>query len=643
MNYGRFVLRRLKTFGVKSRDAWLVSNWLTSQLRSMGETRGLAFIKDVGLALTYAIVKDEKRRVPWVKCHSRFPVALNCLRRYPTAILLRVSTLFKVVVLEKLTPGQVQKFQSAVQSEPRPVGSLRELSATIIRGVSHLGYPDFPSEIDYPSVATKWRQFESESGDTPLTAGPPILESIARVKSAPVWALPNWERALYPANVPVLSRAKLPDIDGYVGTIGCTQEPGGKARFFAAPHAIYQALLDPLYQFVKRLLSRFQSDCTDNQEKGALWAQDRLKAGKPVVSADTRNATDLFPYIPQVDALRHLGVDDSWILALDFLVRGEWKLPDYMVALFKADSISWTNGQPLGIIVSFCLYALCHNALLFALAAELGLDPNDSFRILGDDVVMVPELYPEYRRILLGAGVTFSDEKSFSSQYYAEFAGYRILPGLMLRPGKWPRVNVVNHVSLALDLGKVLELECAPHLQLIQKVALFHKGLYDPQGSDWGRFLHASSVLSKELEPRPIPNAPFYRDGLLQYLKEQTGMNQNNLILPGYNDYSAAFRALPVNNHSENWRIVSAAARLSNDFSPQYQLQDAYLKVHIAIWRMVESEMCTYSEGVNLLERAYDACLSELYVPPRNKLRGMRDLVACHHKVSSIVKKLQLT
>lgn len=639
MDYSRFLRRRLRGIGLKPKDAKRVAVWFQYQIRHQGLTQAVVHFKNVGDQIVNAI-SGESHRSPWVKTHGRYPKVLSFLRTYPADVQLRIAKIARAVRFEKLTTSQVEKFHRAVTA---PYGGtehgLREMTRLQNLGVSHLGYRDFPVPVRYREITREFRRTMSRSGPTPFSMEPPVLESLVRVKSSPFQGLPNWEQAFEPASVPVLSLAQMPEVDSYVGKIFVSQEGGGKARFYAAPYTAYQCLLTPLHEFLSNLRKQFPTDCTFDQVRGALWAQSRLAAGKPVVSADTRNATDRYPYEAQKALLRQLGVPEIWITVLDFIVEGDWELGTVeLQEAFSSLSLRWNVGQPLGIRPSMSLYSLAHNALLRGIAIEKGLDPNDSFVILGDDVAMDPALFERYHEVLTNAGVEFSYEKTHNSAFYAEFAGYQVTPEIMIRPGKWAGTKLTNHVSVALDLGKVLDKEVFGDFVTVQKLALFRVGKYSPPVENWSRYIQANMALESELLMDVVPGLPPFRLGLLKVLQKQTGLLRNNLVKAGQADYLAPFGALPRNSITENWKIVSNGGWLVHQDSV-FCINQSIQYCLIALLEMIDYGMLTYAEALERFQLCRTLGYRELYAPPKVDRQSPS---AYHHVLLRLVQQYNL-
>ena len=231
-----------------------------------------------------------------------------------------------------------------------------------------------------------------------------------------------------------------------IGKIGLIQEPGCKLRAVASPNAIWQAALEPLKTMIlKDLRLNYPTDCTHDQELGARVIQNWLKQGKTCHSVDLSDATNMMPLHLQIQLLRdrYLNGDDDpkryvsqLISAFEFASRAPWYLQDEVTRNYS--KVSFTRGQPLGLQPSFAVFALSHNEILLGICKKVGVNPTETFRILGDDIVISDsEVHRRYRLTLKNLGCPVSESKCLSSNTMAEFAGYVITQSNLWHAYKW--------------------------------------------------------------------------------------------------------------------------------------------------------------------------------------------------------------
>ena len=227
------------------------------------------------------------------------------------------------------------------------------------------------------------------------------------------------------------------------GSLVLLQEAGAKARVIANPNSAAQVALHQLHVLLDSMLLITETDCTHNQEEGAFWAQTKLDEGNTVYSVDLSGATDNFPLELQLSLLNSLGLKSEADL-IRSLATGIWMLGDSL----KTDllnggyqqAITYTKGQPQGLYSSFPLFGLTHNLIVNKMCETLGIIPHESFRILGDDIVLInTKLHDMYREYMQKIGVPISEDKSVHSDSLAEFAGFIITRNGCYKPAKVPK------------------------------------------------------------------------------------------------------------------------------------------------------------------------------------------------------------
>lgn len=255
----------------------------------------------------------------------------------------------------------------------------------------------------------------------------------------------------------------LPECENSVGKIGLPQEAGCKLRGVAVVNAVLQAALQPLKSMILRDLElNFPTDCTHNQLAGAMKIQSWLQEGKTCYSVDLSDATNMFPFSIQEHVLRdrycngpHSPLIEEYVKCF----RMVSKSPYYLVKDVGqhdevVSSVSFTRGQPLGAGPSFATFALSHNVFLLGICKSVGVDPKETFRILGDDIVISDErVHAIYRSSLRNLGCPVSESKCLTSKEVAEFAGFVIMKDQLFHPYKWKCPTWDNFVSLCKEYG----------------------------------------------------------------------------------------------------------------------------------------------------------------------------------------------
>lgn len=516
----RFLRKRLQNIGVPLNSARALSDNLAYQYTHQGEVRAVAYIKRCGDTLLNYLY-GTPAKAPWVRTINRFPVFFLAVKDLSEEILLRVAKLARAIRFGSIDAKYQQQVDKMVLPVVTPYGgtsqALIRMSGLIRTGISVSGIGNLPLKewMDFkpPLVTQSFKKVQSVGHQTRNVAEPPYWDSIQLLADHPDFRIAGFETVFYPV-VPAdvrkdIARAERPFESRipYVGEIHASQEGGGKLRGFASPYTVFQCILYPLHYMISDIRAHVETDlgddpqdgtdCTHNQAAGAVFAQSKLRAGVTVHSVDLSNATCRFPLFPQIEMLRALRIPEDCIALLEYVCRGLWRCGADTSVAFATPSLHWQVGQPLGIAPSMSMFSLSHNLLLWGLCAELALDPTDTFRVLGDDVVICnDELHRAYLRILDEADIPVSHAKSHSSTAFAEFAGYSITRDLMVRPGQWRPATPRNMLSLAEEFSKPLHGEVSAYYEKMQKAYLFKKGLYDPPPEEWSMFIKCATLLN---------------------------------------------------------------------------------------------------------------------------------------------------
>jgi len=220
-------------------------------------------------------------------------------------------------------------------------------------------------------------------------------------------------------------------VEQYGGELVVLPEKGNKARVIALPHAELQIFLKPLHDALSKCLNLLPEDCTNDQIKGAQFAQQALKLGKTVHSVDLSAATDRFPLSLQMMLLRELNSGHSNLNWASFFERSsllKWKT--------TYGDITYGAGQPMGLYGSFNMFALTHHAVLHRIKRILSIT-EDCYRILGDDIIITnDEVANFYKSYMHQIGVSVSPSKTITSNTAAEFAGFLITKKSLMKAAK---------------------------------------------------------------------------------------------------------------------------------------------------------------------------------------------------------------
>jgi len=318
-----------------------------------------------------------------------------------------------------------------------------------------------------------------------------------------------------------------------VGHLSCIQEASLKARWIGNPNRITQHFLRPLEREWKKWLRCLPTDCTDSQESGILWAQSMLAEGKTLVGADLSSASDKLSLWPCLDlchvafcgtpvnkdstVTRALWKDAhgmAYLQAVDHFAavsRGEWLAPD-------GRHLSWNAGWCLGTAPSFPLLGMTNNLVALRAAEKVSLPWQNSFRVIGDDIVMREELFSPYAEMITSLGGVVNLDKTRKSDKAVEFAGRVITPKTAwLKRVKSHEVSDDSFMALMSMMGEQAKAILRPRQRRVWDEFRFVPGIavpgpYSPRS--YGERLldryqwYLEQVQSERIKPDGVPTSP---------------------------------------------------------------------------------------------------------------------------------------
>ena len=153
--------------------------------------------------------------------------------------------------------------------------------------------------------------------------------------------------------------------------------------------------------------------------------------------------------------LNWLDIPKDVLTFFGIVSRGKWYVPSHITG-GPPSFINWTNGQPLGLYPSFPSFALAHGLLVRSFELKYGL--SDTFRVLGDDIVIInKDIYDEYMKHLKLLHVPISESKTIISDKIAEFAGGIITKKHIMHGAKWRSPNEKRLLSLLTSLPRPMD------------------------------------------------------------------------------------------------------------------------------------------------------------------------------------------
>lgn len=249
----------------------------------------------------------------------------------------------------------------------------------------------------------------------------------------------------------------------------------GKWRTILVGHWAIQLKTKRLADWLRSWLWTQPEVASGDQDRMSRFAILALGKGKTLLSIDLSQATDRLSADFQIQLLASMGVPEKYFrfLKLPAVYRGK----DYGEE-DELKKIYYSNGQPMGLFVSFPMFELMHYVILKYVTAITDAD----FIICGDDVMIACEaedaqvLFDRYRTLIERFGGIISETKTIVSDRCAEGVGALFLKG-------YPK-------ELRIPSGKLSTLEAAsPGFWLNQSIKT---------EQPVGRAIHYSWLTTKE-------------------------------------------------------------------------------------------------------------------------------------------------
>jgi hypothetical protein len=207
------------------------------------------------------------------------------------------------------------------------------------------------------------------------------------------------------------------------GQLSLKVEAAGKLRVFAIADIWTQSFLQPLHNFLFKILGQLPNDGTLDQDASASRSMEKALRRGHAWSVDLSSATDRLPIALQQSVLTVLfskELSDSWrnlLVERDYILSSS-EITDKYPAV-KPGSYRYAVGQPMGALSSWAMLALTHHMILqFAVHRCKGKQDlwYSLYEILGDDIVIFDQdVYLEYLLILDSLGVGANPAKSIPS------------------------------------------------------------------------------------------------------------------------------------------------------------------------------------------------------------------------------------
>ena len=489
--------RRLSSLGFRQETVHQYLNLISKWKRCEGIENTIARLKKLKVAYIHNLGLLEPD-LSWISHKGNLPrgplkTIFTCSKPQKALSALMVYT---SDVSNIITKTQHEKFFKSVNG-PKPIDTSKRTSKIQVSlpEVEYTPFYEFPITGNVPDLMGFHTIKDPTHAD---------LRSVRKIDGVESIVLANRDRLLASGfmHVGEVTSLRFGMRPVPMGRIGAIQEPGYKLRAVANPHRGLQYLLKPLQESILGELSQSFCDCTVNQERGWKWAQNHLKDGFSVSSVDLSDATNLFPLSFQIEILQTAFSKSRYMLDLvelfELSSKGIWSVHSDLTSANSFSEISWTRGQPLGLVPSFSSFALSHHAVMWMVHEKLGLIDKDmslnvflktfnKYRILGDDIVMDSGLEKTYKKIMKKLGCKISASKTITSDRVAEFASRVITRDAIYLQSKWKLASDRNFMDLMKNLGPKWIEHLRPRQRKIAKalscIPESHGGLgWNPKG-----------------------------------------------------------------------------------------------------------------------------------------------------------------
>jgi hypothetical protein len=197
----------------------------------------------------------------------------------------------------------------------------------------------------------------------------------------------------------------------------------GKWRNIIIGHKSIQLMTKKLADWLRQWLWEQPEVASGDQTKMSRFVVKSQKEGKTLLSIDLSEATDRLSRHFQMELLYSMGVPKGWFdfLELPFVYSGK----EFLGTDCGTRKSYYSNGQGMGLFVSFPMFELAHYVVLkYACAVS-----SAQFCICGDDVVVAVDeseakvVYERYENLITRLGGVISTDKTFKSLRFAEGIG----------------------------------------------------------------------------------------------------------------------------------------------------------------------------------------------------------------------------
>lgn len=204
----------------------------------------------------------------------------------------------------------------------------------------------------------------------------------------------------------------------------------GKWRNILVGHHLLQLKTKKLADWLRQWLWNQPEVSSGDQSKMSTFIIDSLQKGRYMLSIDLSEATDRLSRDLQIKLLQSMGVPRDYLTFLQLPCY--YRDKDFGGSTEELKKIHYSNGQPMGLYLSFPMFELAHYVLLRWVTRPYKAE----FTICGDDCVIscdekdADAIYGRYSSIITRFGGKISLSKTLRSRRVAEGVGALFIRGI---------------------------------------------------------------------------------------------------------------------------------------------------------------------------------------------------------------------
>lgn len=204
----------------------------------------------------------------------------------------------------------------------------------------------------------------------------------------------------------------------------------GKWRIILVGHSQIQLRTKLLSDWLRNWLWSLPEVASGDQSKMSDFCITSLENDRYMLSIDLSEATDRLSRQLQMQLLYSMGVPRGWLSFLN--LPCVYRDKDFGGTSDELKTTYYSNGQPMGLYISFPMFELAHYVILKWVTAPY----KASFSLCGDDVVIACDekdskiIFQRYTELISRFGGKISSQKTLKSRRACEGVGALFLKGI---------------------------------------------------------------------------------------------------------------------------------------------------------------------------------------------------------------------